>query len=301
MTGRLEHFGVPGDLRVWVRIANTLLDRIASGEYAGRLPSGHGIVAEFSVSPATGRKVLRALAARDLAYRVGNVGYYVQAGEHGTDSRPPSVRVTEALLGRIASGDLKPWQAVPPIEALRSEHGCSRRPVTAALANLECCGVIRRVPGGGYQVMPDGADAAAGPDLRSWARIERALLELAPGALVPSRAVLAREYQVSPSTVMRALGSLRERGVIRRIPGGGYEVIPPGDRPPSSEEAAARQKLIEALQWMWAGVYEISEIAGGKLLEAWRMDGSGTLYADAPEGLRDAIREDYGLRPVVMP
>lgn len=32
MTGRLEHFGQTGDPRAWVRIANGLLDRIASGE-----------------------------------------------------------------------------------------------------------------------------------------------------------------------------------------------------------------------------------------------------------------------------
>jgi hypothetical protein len=32
VTGRLEHFGQTGDPRAWVRIANGLLDRIASGE-----------------------------------------------------------------------------------------------------------------------------------------------------------------------------------------------------------------------------------------------------------------------------
>ena len=48
---------------------------------------------------------------------------------------------------------------------------------------------------------------------------------------------------------------------------------------------------------MWDGAYKISATADGKL-EAWRMDGSGTLHADTPAGLRDKIREDYGLRPV---
>jgi hypothetical protein len=33
VTGRLEHFGVTGDPRAWVRVANGLLDRIASGEF----------------------------------------------------------------------------------------------------------------------------------------------------------------------------------------------------------------------------------------------------------------------------
>lgn len=60
---------------------------------------------------------------------------------------------------------------------------------------------------------------------------------------------------------------------------------------PSPEEAAARQKLTAALQWMWDGVYQISAGAGG--LEAWRTDASGSVRGGTPESLRDAIREDY--------
>jgi DNA-binding GntR family transcriptional regulator len=223
VTGRLEHFGEPGDLRVWVRIANTLLDRIASGEYTGRVPSRGGIAAEFSVSLATAQRILRELAARDVIRSAGKMGHYVR-GEEPADPRPPSVRVRQALLDRIASGDLEPWQAVPPIKALRREHGCSRRAVTAALAPLERSGAIRRTPGGGYQVIPEGS---------------------------------------------------------------------------GQPQDGIRERLTEALIWAWDGAYKIGS-AGG-MLEAWRMDGSGTLHADTPEELRDLIRGDYGLRPVALP
>jgi hypothetical protein len=83
-----------------------------------------------------------------------------------------------------------------------------------------------------------------------------------------------------------------------RSPGGaGYAVMPAGG--PSPEDAAVREQLTQALQWVWDGAYEISTTDDGKL-EAWRMDGSGTLHADTPEELRDAIRDDYGLHPVKM-
>ena len=49
--------------------------------------------------------------------------------------------------------------------------------------------------------------------------------------------------------------------------------------------------LLDALKWAWDGVYQIS-ISGGKL-EAWRTDGSGSVLADTPLELRDAIRDDW--------
>lgn len=52
------------------------------------------------------------------------------------------------------------------------------------------------------------------------------------------------------------------------------------------------EQLIQALRWMWAGVYKISTSAGGGL-EAWRLDGSGSVLAATPEELRDALRDDY--------
>jgi hypothetical protein len=50
-------------------------------------------------------------------------------------------------------------------------------------------------------------------------------------------------------------------------------------------------EAVPALRWAWDGAYQIGATAGG--LEAWRTDGSGSVRADTPEGLRDAIREDY--------
>lgn len=47
---------------------------------------------------------------------------------------------------------------------------------------------------------------------------------------------------------------------------------------------------LRALRWAWEGLYQISE---GDGLEAWRIDGTGSVSAATVEGLRDAVREDW--------
>jgi DNA-binding GntR family transcriptional regulator len=219
VTGRLEHLGEPGDLRDWVRVANTVLDRINGGQYEDRLPARDVVADELGVKVSAVQRAYRELAGRDVIYRAPGRGYSVrEAGD------PRAwVRVMDDLLGRIARGELKPYDRVPARDALCGEHGCSLEPVMKALAALERRGAIRRMPGNAYAVMPEGT--------------------------------------------------------------------------PSPEAAEARERLLEALRWAWDGTYRIGSSPGGKL-EAWRMDGSGTLHADTPEELRDLIRGDYGLRPV---
>ena len=56
------------------------------------------------------------------------------------------------------------------------------------------------------------------------------------------------------------------------------------------------RRALEALRWAWDGVYQITESAG--VLEAWRMDGTGTVHGGTPGELRAAILEDYARMPV---
>ncbi|HEX6524441.1 MAG TPA: GntR family transcriptional regulator [Streptosporangiaceae bacterium] len=179
MNGRPAWYRDPGDSRAWVRVASTLLDRIIRGEYAGRLPGRAALVGEFGVAARTVQRAVSELAGLDVVYRIPGLGYHVRAGGTsgggagglgdgagglgraggvgaggaGGDLRA-WVRVADAVCDRIAHGDLKPYEVVPSRKTLCQEYGCSRSPVTHALTTLEGRGVIRRIPGVGYQVMP---------------------------------------------------------------------------------------------------------------------------------------------------
>jgi len=168
VNGRPAWYGDPGDSRAWVRVASTLLDRIIRGEYAGRLPGRAALVGEFGVAARTVQRAVSELAGLDVVYRIPGLGYHVRAGGGdglglggggsgggglGGDLRA-WVRVADAVCDRIAHGDLKPYELVPPRKTLCQEYGCSRSPVTHALTTLEGRGVLRRIPGVGYQVMP---------------------------------------------------------------------------------------------------------------------------------------------------
>jgi DNA-binding GntR family transcriptional regulator len=182
-------YGDPGDTRAWVRVASTLLDRIGRGEYTVRLPGRAALVGEFGVAARTVQRAISELAELDVVYRVPGLGYHVRPspadGPDGPDGpvggaaggavggavggvvggvvgdRRAWVRLADDLLDRIAHGELKPCELVPSRKTLCQEYGCSRSPVTHALTTLERRGVLRRIPGVGYQVMPplDGAGA----------------------------------------------------------------------------------------------------------------------------------------------
>ncbi len=77
--GGLAPVGGPGDCRAWVRVASTLLDRIARGEYSGRLPGRAALTAEFRVTARTVQRALTELARRDVIYRVPGLGYHLRA------------------------------------------------------------------------------------------------------------------------------------------------------------------------------------------------------------------------------
>jgi hypothetical protein len=86
---RAHRFGVPGDDRRWVRVANTLLDRIEAGRYSGWLPSRTAIAAEFGISPATAQRVHRTLPPAVSA------GWHLPAGCRRQPDRPGPDRTKE--------------------------------------------------------------------------------------------------------------------------------------------------------------------------------------------------------------
>lgn len=62
-------------------------------------------------------------------------------------------------------------------------------------------------------------------------------------------------------------------------------------------EALARHAL-DALQWNWGEAYEIG-VTGDGTWHAKRRDGLGGLIeAASPEGLRNAVEDDYMMKPV---
>lgn len=73
----------------------------------------------------------------------------------------------------------------------------------------------------------------------------------------------------------------------------------PGPGPFGAESATAafEAHALDALRWNWGEAYEIT-LDGGRW-RAWRRDRiGGVIEADGPEGLRNAILDDYLTRAV---
>ncbi len=98
----------------WVRIADTLAGRIASGQYRDRIPSRAALAAEFGVAPGTAARAVRDLAARGVIRAIPGRSYSVRDPGQRDDPADPRawVRVAEGLRERIACGELKPWDQV---------------------------------------------------------------------------------------------------------------------------------------------------------------------------------------------
>lgn len=77
--------GLPAKPRAWVRVATTVLDRIASGELkpSERVPSKPSLARELGVSPDTVRRAFRELAERNVICYVPGIGYHVKPGATG--------------------------------------------------------------------------------------------------------------------------------------------------------------------------------------------------------------------------
>jgi DNA-binding GntR family transcriptional regulator len=74
--------GVKNDPRAWVRVANTVAERIAGGEITpgGPLPSKPDLAAELGVSQDTVRRAFRELATQGTIVRVPGRRYIATAG-----------------------------------------------------------------------------------------------------------------------------------------------------------------------------------------------------------------------------
>jgi DNA-binding transcriptional regulator YhcF (GntR family) len=157
VSGRLERSGVPGDPRDWVRVANTLIDRIEAGRYPdGLLPGRDALAADLGVSTRTVQRAFGELVGRKVIGWVPGCGHFIS----GTPDPRGWVRVMNGLRDQIAGGELKPHDRVPAVEVLRVRYRCGdRHPVTKALMALEREGVLRRIRRGrpaGYEVIPPG-------------------------------------------------------------------------------------------------------------------------------------------------
>lgn len=213
----------------------------------------------------------------------------------GQDEDQAWVRVADALLAVIGDGTLEPGAKVPSRRALREQHRCGWGPVIQALADLERRGAIRRVQGVGYQVTP--VEEPAG-DPREWVRAANAIVDLITsgefpgGTLLPARHALIRRLGATGRTVRRATEELARQEVIEFTPARRYKVqMNFRYVPPVIPDTPGRDRPMQALAWAWEGVYQLSGV--GSELEAWRLDGSGSVRGGTPAELRDAIIADY--------
>ncbi len=138
--------------------------------------------------------------------------------------QPLYLQIVERVRRQIASGELAPGDALPPVRRLAQELGCTPGTVARAYAELRRQGLIVTRRGGGTRVAapPASAEDAAVRRARLVHRVERALLEaLAAGytaAEVEAAFGLAlarwRELQrAAPSAVEVALPTHRLRFV----------------------------------------------------------------------------------------
>jgi DNA-binding GntR family transcriptional regulator len=147
------------------KIAETLRQRVTSGEYAPGVPvpSEAALCAEFGVVRNTVRRALAELEQEGLIETLPGRGRVVreQASTGRAGGRPLAQyrRISADLRAAINSGELRPGDVIPSEAALIEKYGVSRGTVRQALADLEGAGLVesqhgkgrfvRRTTGGG--------------------------------------------------------------------------------------------------------------------------------------------------------
>lgn len=136
------------------RIAETLLQRVASGGYPpdSRLPSEVALCGEFGVVRNTVRRALAVLEADGLITTLPGIGRVVRdpAADPPTDQFLPQYRrIAEELRQRIERGELVPGGLVPSEGRIVAYYGVSRYTARQALAELEAAELVVSVHGKG--------------------------------------------------------------------------------------------------------------------------------------------------------
>lgn len=125
--------------------------------------------------------------------------------------------IAAKLRSRIADGTYPPARALPGESALMDEFGVARDTVRRALGVLKDEGLVSAAHGVGHFVL-DPSDSSPGqPKHRAVSTQLRQKIEdgsLLPGARLPSESQLERDFNVSRTTVRRALTELEADGLI---------------------------------------------------------------------------------------
>ena len=75
----------------------------------------------------------------------------------------PYLRIVDEIRARIASGELRPGDAVPSARRITRDWGVALATATKVLATLHAAGLTRSMPGVGTVVSGSTADGPAAP------------------------------------------------------------------------------------------------------------------------------------------
>ena len=121
------------------------------------------------------------------------------------------LEIAESLRRRIASGELRPDDKLPPVREMARRWGCTPGTVSRAYAQLAREGLVAGHRGGGTRVMPGVLDAER--PAWQWAalvnRAERFLLEALGSGHTPAQAESALSVAISRP---RSLSAIPPRG-----------------------------------------------------------------------------------------
>ncbi|WP_214107273.1 winged helix-turn-helix domain-containing protein [Acrocarpospora catenulata] len=159
--------------------------------------------------------------------------------DRGSDT-PLYAQLADRIEKLIRSGKLAPGDRVSSESEIVREFGVSMKTARNAHQALQRRGLVHTVAGAGTfvgskdtppapYVMPTYlviADELAGFIRRG---------DIPTGEKIPSRTMLARQYEVTIFTVAEAVAVLRDKGWLVTVPRNGHFVTP-ADRWPSAEE-----------------------------------------------------------------